>query len=66
MKKVKNKCNRPHKRKFFEGGKKNFVFHFADIKSCVVANHGINHKEHHDNRKNNFLKFSFWHKKSPL
>ena len=41
-------------------------FSLPDRKMCIRDSHGIDHYKHHDNRKNNFLKLVFRHKKSSL
>ena len=60
---VKNECDWSHYDQFMKGGRKNCVGHSTHIKSDVITDHGVYHEKYHDDCKNYFLKFVFWHKK---
>ncbi len=61
---IKDKCDRSHKCQLMKSGKEHLICHGTCVQYNVVADHGVNHEKYHDNGKDNFLEFVFWHKKS--
>ena len=61
--KVQQKCDGSHNQQFPERMEKDQIRHAAGLYGNVVADHGVDHHEHHENGKNNFLHFVFGHKK---
>lgn len=61
---IKDKGDRSHKSQLAKSGEEHAVCHCSGIQYNVVTDHGVNHEKYHDDSKDDFLKFVFWHKKS--
>ena len=61
---IKDKGDRSHKSQLAKSGEEHAVCHCPGIQYNVVTDHGVNHEKYHDDSKDDFLKFVFWHKKS--
>ena len=61
---IKDKGDRSHKSQLAKSGEEYAVCHCSGIQYNVVTDHGVNHEKYHDDSKDDFLKFVFWHKKS--
>ena len=61
---IKNKGDRSHKSKLTKSREEHAICHCSGVQYDVVTDHGVNHEKYHDDSKNDFLKFVFWHKKS--
>ena len=62
--KVQEKGGRSHNEKFMKGCGKNAGTQSAGFQRYVVAEHGIDHNDNHQDGKDDFLKLCFGHKKT--